>query len=82
MYVLMIFLTILGVVIFILSEIELRVLVILMIAYSFVFVIATKKNLKGEELQLHENWILIPFAILSIAFLIYGILKNIGWIIF
>jgi len=80
-YFFMILLMILGSIIYISSNIELKILVILMVIYSLIFIIATKVNLKGEKLNLHENWILIPFLILSIAFIIYGILKNIGWIV-
>jgi 4-hydroxybenzoate polyprenyltransferase len=75
MFILTILLIAIGLIIFYFYNIELKILVILMIIYSLIFISATKIKLKGEELLLHENWILIPFFILSLIFIIYGILK-------
>ena len=36
---------------------------------------------KDEKLFIHENWILIPFAAISLIFIIYGLLKFFGLII-
>ena len=81
MYLLTIFLIFVGLVIYLQSNIELKILIFMMIVYSLVFIVATSSKLKEERLYLHENWILIPFPILSAAFIIYGILKYLGWII-
>ena len=81
MYIQILALIIIGVIIYFLSKMEIKILVLLMIIYSIIFIIATRSKLKGERLYLHENWILIPFTILSIAFILYGILKLLGWIL-
>ena len=63
------------------SNIEYRVLAIISIAYSIIFTTITNLRLKDEKLTLHENWILIPFPIISFIFILYGILKLVGWIL-
>jgi len=81
MYLQTIFLIIVGLIIYLQSNIELKILVLLMIVYTLIFIFAAHSKLKGERLYLHENWILIPFTVLSAAFVIYGIIKYFGWIV-
>ena len=81
MYLQTIFLIIVGLIIYLQSNIELKILVLLMIVYTLIFIFAAHSKLKGETLYLHENWILIPFTVLSAAFVIYGIIKYFGWIV-
>lgn len=81
MYLQTIFLIIVGLIIYLQSNIELKILVLLMIVYTLIFIFAAHSKLKGERLYLHENWILIPFTVLSATFVIYGIIKYFGWIV-
>ncbi|MFW6121341.1 MAG: hypothetical protein ACOC80_10655, partial [Petrotogales bacterium] len=75
MYLLTIGLVTIALIIFNFSNLELKIFSLLIITYTLLFTGATQSRLKGERLDLHENWILIPFTLLSIAFVIYGILK-------
>jgi len=81
MYLLTAILVIIGIIIFLTTNTELKVLALLIILYSIVFTLASNIKLKKERLYIHENWILIPFALLSAAFVIYGILKLFGLVI-
>ena len=81
MIILAIFNIIVWMIIFATSDIEYKILAIISILYSIIFTIASNLKLRQERLHLHENWILIPFPIISFAFILYGILKLIGWII-
>jgi 4-hydroxybenzoate polyprenyltransferase len=81
MYPLTTVLIILMVIVFLISNIEIKVLSIIIIIYSLIFTLASNNKLKKERLYLHANWILIPFAIISLAFVIYGIFKLLGWLI-
>ena len=81
MYLLTAILVIIGIIIFLTTNTELKVFALLIILYSIVFTLASNIKLKKERLYIHENWILIPFVILSAAFVIYGILKLFGLVI-
>ena len=81
MYLLTAILVIIEIIIFLTTNTELKVLALLIILYSIVFTLASNIKLKKERLYIHENWILIPFVILSAAFVIYGILKLFGLVI-
>jgi len=63
------------IIVFLTSGIELQFLSILIAIYSIIFTIASNIKLRDKKLYIHENWILVPFALLSIAFVIYGFLK-------
>jgi chlorophyll synthase len=80
MYPLTIFLIIIALIIFITSNLELKILALIVILYSITSSIVVNKKLVGKRLFVHENWILIPFVILSVVFVLYGILKLIGLI--
>ncbi len=81
MYIQTIILLIVGLIIVLFSNIELKVLALLMMLYTIIFTLAANIKLKQERLYLHENWILVPFFLLSFLFVIYGILKLMGLII-
>jgi chlorophyll synthase len=68
-------------IVFLTSDIELKAFVLLAIIYTLIFTIASNSKLKEERLYIHENWILVPFALISIAFVIYGILKFSGLLV-
>ena len=72
---------IIWLIILIISKLEFKVLALLLIIYTIIFTLASNFKLKQGRLYLHENWILIPFPIISFSFIFYGILKLIGWII-
>lgn len=78
MYPLTVILAITMLIVILTSKIELKLLAIILIIYSLVFTLVSNKRLKNNRLYLHENWILVPFAIISIAFCIYGIIKLFG----
>ena len=75
MYIQTMLLFIVGTLIILYASTELKVLVVLMILYAILFTAVSNMKLKNERLQLHENWILIPFFLLSMIFFMYGILK-------
>jgi len=81
MAVLLVFNIIIWFFIYLNSNIEYRVLSIISIAYSIIFTAITNLRLNDDKLNLHENWILIPFPIISFLFILYGILKFVGWIL-
>ena len=63
------------------ENIEFKILSIIMIIYTIIFTGVSKVKLKDERLDIHENWILIPFALISLSFFIYGLLKLYGIIL-
>jgi 4-hydroxybenzoate polyprenyltransferase len=75
MYLLTAIAVIIWLIVFLINNLELKVLALLVIIYIIVFTLASNAKLKGERLNIHENWILVPFALMSAAFVIYGILK-------
>ena len=81
MYLLTVLLVVIMSIVFFTSKLELKVLAILIIPYSIIFTIASNMKLKKERLYLHEHWILVPFAIISLAFVLYGFIKLLGWFI-
>jgi len=70
-----------GIILFLISSIELKIFALLIIIYSIIFTLVSNIKLKEERLYLNENWILLPFALISATFIIYGILKLLGLII-
>lgn len=80
LYLLSTLLVIIELIVFFTSHVELKVLSLLIIIYTLVFTLASNIKLKEKRLYLHENWILVPFALISSAFIVYGILKLMGWV--
>lgn len=78
MYLLTVVVVIIGLTVFLISNLELKVIALFIIIYTIVFTLASNIKLKEERLYIHENWILVPFALISAAFVIYGILKISG----
>ena len=81
MYPLTVVLVIIALIIFLTGNLELKVVTLLVIIYTIPSTLAANMKLKGERLYIHENWILVPFALISAAFVIYGILKLSGLLI-
>ena len=81
MYLLTVVVVTIGIILFLISGIELKIFALLIIIYTIVFTLVSNIKLKEERLYLNENWILLPFALISATFIIYGILKLLGLII-
>ncbi len=63
--------------VFITSNFELKISSLIIIVYTLIFVIASNIKFKDERLYAHENWIFVPFILLSVGYFIYGFLKLI-----
>ncbi len=81
MYLLTVVVVTIGIILFLISGIELKIFALLIIIYTIVFTLVSNIKLKEERLYLNENWILLPFALISAIFIIYGIIKLLGLII-
>jgi len=81
MYPLTILLSSIVLFIFLNSNLELKVLGVLMIIYTTISTFVANMKLKGEILTLHENWILIPFTFISLSYIVYGLFKLFGFLI-
>ncbi len=68
-------------IVFFTSNLELKVLAVLMVVYAVAIALVSNIKLREERLYIHENWILVPFALISSAFMMYGVLKLLGWVI-
>ena len=75
MYPLTIFLVVIGLIILLTENLELKLIAFLMIIYTIPSTLVANMKLKGERLFIHENWILIPFLLFSLVFILYGIFK-------
>jgi 4-hydroxybenzoate polyprenyltransferase len=75
MYPLTALLIFIGLILFIIENLEIKILSVLIIIYTLPSTIIANMRLKGERLNVHENWILVPFLLLSILFVIYGFFK-------
>ena len=75
MYPLTVFLVVIGLIILLTENLELKLIALLMIIYTIPSTIVANRKLKGERLFIHENWILVPFVLFSAVFIIYGIFK-------
>ena len=78
MYPLTVVVVIIELAVLLISNLELKILALLVIIYTIVFTLASNVKLNGERLYLPVNWILVPFALISTIFVIYGILKLLG----
>ena len=81
MYPLTVLLVIIALIIFLTCNLELKVFALIVIIYTIPSTLAVNIKLKGERLYIHENWILVPFTLISIASVGYGILKLFGLLI-
>ena len=67
-----------GVIVFLTESVELQILAGIMIVYTSIFTIASRLKLRNNKWVLHENWILVPFGIISLVVTMYGLLKIYG----
>jgi len=75
MYPLTAILVVIEIIVLVTTQLELQALAMLIIIYTIIFTLAVNYKLKKEQLYIHENWILVPFAGISIAFVLYGLIK-------
>ncbi len=68
-------LIVIGLILFFIETLEIKILSVLFIIYILPSTLVANMRLKGERLLVHENWILVPFLLLSILFVIYGFFK-------
>lgn len=64
-----------GIILLLIGNFELKILSILILIYTLPSTLVANIRLKGERLFVHENWILVPFLLLSFLFVIYGFIK-------
>jgi chlorophyll synthase len=81
MYPLTVLLVIIALIIFLTCNLELKVFALIVIIYTIPSTLVVNMKLKEERLYIHENWILVPFTLISIASVGYGILKLFGLLI-
>ena len=67
-----------GIYFLVYGGIELQILALIMIVYSLVFTVVSRLKLRDGQWVLHENWILVPFGIISFIVILYGVLKLFG----
>ena len=65
-------------VIFLNYDLRYKILTALVIPYTAASAFAANFKLKGERLDMSAGWILYPFALMSFAFISYGLLKAFG----
>jgi 4-hydroxybenzoate polyprenyltransferase len=64
--------------VFLTTDFELKITSLMIIIYSLIFVAASNLKFKDGRLHAHQNWILVPFILLSVIYFIYGFLKIAG----
>jgi 4-hydroxybenzoate polyprenyltransferase len=57
------------------AKLELQLLAVVMIVYTSVFTVVSRRRLQGAGFELHQNWILVPFGGISLVMVIYAMLK-------
>ncbi len=61
--------------VFLTTNFELKITSLIIIIYALIFVIASNIKFRDGRLYAHENWIFVPFILLSVGYFIYGFLK-------
>ena len=61
--------------VFLTTNVELKISSLIIIVYILIFVIASNIKFRDGRLYAHENWIFVPFILLSVGYFIYGFLK-------
>jgi 4-hydroxybenzoate polyprenyltransferase len=78
MYPLTVLLVVIALIILLTYNLELKIFSFITIIYTIPSTLVVNIRLKGERLSIHENWILVPFTLISVAAVGYGILKLFG----
>ena len=61
--------------VFLTTNVELKISSLIIIVYILIFVIASNIKFRDGRLYAHQNWIFVPFILLSVGYFIYGFLK-------
>jgi len=61
--------------VFLTTNFELKITSLIIIIYTLIFVFASNIKFRDGRLYAHENWIFVPFILLSVGYFIYGFLK-------
>ena len=61
--------------VFLTTNFELKITSLIIIIYALIFVIASNIKFRDGRLYAHQNWIFVPFILLSVGYFIYGFLK-------
>jgi chlorophyll synthase len=61
--------------VFLTTNVELKITSLIIIVYTLIFVIAANIKFRDGRLYAHQNWIFVPFILLSVGYFIYGFLK-------
>jgi chlorophyll synthase len=61
--------------VFLTTNFELKISSLIIIVYTLIFVIAANIKFRDGRLYAHQNWIFVPFILLSVGYFIYGVLK-------
>jgi chlorophyll synthase len=61
--------------VFLTTNVEIKITSLIIVVYTLIFVIASNIKFKDGRLYAHQNWIIVPFILLSVGYFIYGFLK-------
>lgn len=61
--------------VFLTTKFELQISSLIIFVYTLIFVIAANIKFRDGRLSAHQNWIFVPFILLSVGYFIYGFLK-------
>ncbi len=78
MYVLTAIICVFGVVLILSASFEVQIIAVMIAIYTPIFTFIAKNRLRGNQLMLHKNWILVPFACLTFVFFCLGLFKIVA----
>jgi 4-hydroxybenzoate polyprenyltransferase len=78
MYLLTAVICIFGVVLILSASFEVQIIAVMIAIYTPIFTIIAKNRLRGNQLMLHKNWILVPFGCLMVVFFCLGLFKIVA----
>lgn len=78
MYLLTAIICIFGVVLLLSASFEVQIIALMITIYTQIFTIIIINRLRGNQLMLHKNWILVPFGCLMVVFFCLGLFKIVA----
>jgi hypothetical protein len=75
MYVLTAIICVFGVILMLSASFEVQIIAVMITIYTPIFTLIAKNRLRGNQLMLHKNWILVPFGCLAFVFFCLGVFK-------
>jgi chlorophyll synthase len=78
MYLLTVIICIFGVVLIVFASFEVQIIAVMITIYTPIFTFIAKNRLRGNQLMLHKNWILVPFGCLTFVFFCLGLFKIVA----